>query len=501
MRSSPAYAGRRARGRHHPPRGEPHPAGARGPCARRARDAAPALRPRPLARAARGARRALRRRPRQAPVPALRGRPDHPLAPAHDRVLAGDRRRARALARRLAGDPPRRPPGRPGQRPGAGADDGLAHPARPAHRRARAGHPRPPVRLRALPPAPARGRPHAPHRRRRPRPAHDRRDRQPVEGGGLLGRPDRSVAPHGRRLGCRGDRDRRRRPPAHARVRRPRPHDPRGAGLQPGRPPLRALRHAHPGARAVGRQPRHVLVPRMPALRRVGHKGADLIAPGNTRASFDAALGAGVDMIEFDVLPERRPAEDETRLVLAHDYEHAQPDAMTLDEGLAHLAGEAFGAVELDVDLKLPGYEARVVEALRAFGLVERTLVSTQYMRSLVRLRELEPRLRLGWSVPRIRRDYAAWPVLAVPAYFGVHYLRRRLVHAARRHLAAGRCDALMVNWRLVSRALVWTVREEGGELYVWTIDDAAEIRRLEAMGVDAVITNDPRLFGAPDAV
>ena len=39
-------------------------------------------------------------------------------------------------------------------------------------------------------------------------------------------------------------------------------------------------------------------------LRRVGHKGADHIAPGNTTASFDAALAADVDMIEFDVLPE-----------------------------------------------------------------------------------------------------------------------------------------------------------------------------------------------------
>ncbi len=35
-------------------------------------------------------------------------------------------------------------------------------------------------------------------------------------------------------------------------------------------------------------------------MRRVGHKGADLITPGNTVASFDAALDAGVDMIEFD---------------------------------------------------------------------------------------------------------------------------------------------------------------------------------------------------------
>ena len=43
------------------------------------------------------------------------------------------------------------------------------------------------------------------------------------------------------------------------------------------------------------------------SLRRVGHKGADLIAPGNTIASFDAALAAGVDMIEFDVLPAPPP--------------------------------------------------------------------------------------------------------------------------------------------------------------------------------------------------
>ena len=56
----------------------------------------------------------------------------------------------------------------------------------------------------------------------------------------------------------------------------------------------------------------------MSALRRIGHKGADLIVPGNTPASFDAALAAGVDMIEFDVLPERRDDPD-SRLVLAHD--------------------------------------------------------------------------------------------------------------------------------------------------------------------------------------
>jgi len=41
-------------------------------------------------------------------------------------------------------------------------------------------------------------------------------------------------------------------------------------------------------------------------------------------------------------------------------------------------------------------------------------------------------------------------------------------------------------------------MRETGGELYVWTVDDARRIRTLEAMGVTGVITNDPRLFGQP---
>jgi glycerophosphoryl diester phosphodiesterase len=233
-------------------------------------------------------------------------------------------------------------------------------------------------------------------------------------------------------------------------------------------------------------------VSELSALRRVGHKGADHIAPGNTAASFDAALEHGVDMIEFDVLPEDIDDRLGSRLLLSHDYEHDLSSALTLEEGLAHLAASA---VDLDVDLKLPGYEARVVEALRAHGLVERALVSSTFMRSLVALRELEPKLRLGWSVPRARRDYTASRLWMLPAYAMVARIRRRLPAIARGHLEAGRCDAIMAHWRLVSPALVEAVREAGGELYVWTVDDAARIRALEALGVTGVITNDPRLF------
>jgi glycerophosphoryl diester phosphodiesterase len=238
----------------------------------------------------------------------------------------------------------------------------------------------------------------------------------------------------------------------------------------------------------------------MSALRRVGHKGADLIEPGNTRESFDAALAHGVDMIEFDVLPalgpDGRPDRLHGELLLAHDYRDAAARTpLTLEEGLAHLASPVFAPLEFDVDLKLPGYEARVVEALRAHGLVERSLVSSTYSDSLARIRALEPALRLGWSVPRARRDYTQSKLYVAPALAAILVARRILPRRAASELRAGRCDALMVHWRLVTRRLVEAVHEARGELYVWTVDEAPRIRALEALGVTGVITNDPRLF------
>lgn len=240
----------------------------------------------------------------------------------------------------------------------------------------------------------------------------------------------------------------------------------------------------------------------MPALRRVGHKGAGLIAPGNTLESFDAALAAGVDMIEFDVLPEHPPARERRggrgRLLLAHDEEDVRrPDVLTLEEGLAHLAGARFQAVDLDLDLKLAGYEAEVVEALGAFGLLERTLVSTQERHSLAVLRALAPGLRLGWSVPRAARDYLRSALTAGPALAFLEAFKRTLPKRAATALRRGECEALMAHWRLVTPPLVAAVGAAGGELYAWTVDEQPRIRALEALGVTGIITNDPRLFAS----
>jgi glycerophosphoryl diester phosphodiesterase len=232
------------------------------------------------------------------------------------------------------------------------------------------------------------------------------------------------------------------------------------------------------------------------ALRRVGHKGADLIAPGNTAASFDAALAAGVDMIEFDVLSERDDGSGE--LLVVHDYEHVNGTGSpppTLREALAHLALPQFAAVELDVDLKLPGYELRALAALEEFGLLERSLISSMYLTSLAILRGARPQQRLGWSVPRVRRDYTTDLLTRVPALAMATGYRILFPRVARAVLRERRCDAIMAHWRIVTPALVRAVAGAGGELYIWTVDDPQRIAALEQLGVTGVITNDPRLF------
>src|SRR5215212_4580012 len=84
-------------------------------------------------------------------------------------------------------------------------------------------------------------------------------------------------------------------------------------------------------------------------LRRIGHKGADLITPGNTLESFEAAVATGVDVIEFDVLRPRGdfaqasawrhaaagPARGSGPLLVAHDWaDAARREPITLENAL-----------------------------------------------------------------------------------------------------------------------------------------------------------------------
>jgi glycerophosphoryl diester phosphodiesterase len=243
---------------------------------------------------------------------------------------------------------------------------------------------------------------------------------------------------------------------------------------------------------------------------RVGHKGADAITPGNTLESFGAAVTAGVDMIEFDVLrPESDfadgsewrtapsgPARGTGPLVVAHDWADAgRRSPLTLAEALDAFREPPLDQVAIDLDLKLAGREDEVVAALRERDLLGRAMTSTMEVRSIHALGELEPELRRGWTLPKVGRDWTrsrlARPLVAA----GIATMRARLPSLIRRHAPRLGVSAIWLYHSLASRGVADAVHEAGCKLICWTVDEAPRIDALAELGVDGICTNDPRLF------
>ena len=62
----------------------------------------------------------------------------------------------------------------------------------------------------------------------------------------------------------------------------------------------------------------------------IGHRGAAAVAPENTLAALEAAVAAGVDLVEFDISP---------GLLLAHSELELPADSIDLDDALDICAG------------------------------------------------------------------------------------------------------------------------------------------------------------------
>ncbi len=221
-------------------------------------------------------------------------------------------------------------------------------------------------------------------------------------------------------------------------------------------------------------------------LLRVGHRGAAALAPENTIAALALAVQLGCDLVEFDVL------ELDGKLVLAHSAAELPAAPAPLDEALAFLARSEAGA---HVDLKSPGSEAAVAEALRRHGLVERAVVSTFRPESLRALHAVEPGLRLGLTYPEDRHGLSRQRALGPVVDLGLAAMRIVLARRIGRMLAAADATAAMLHWQVVNRAVVERCHALGVPVLAWTVETREHVRRLDELGVDGVIADDPQIL------
>ena len=222
---------------------------------------------------------------------------------------------------------------------------------------------------------------------------------------------------------------------------------------------------------------------------RIGHRGAAALAPENTLASFRAAVEAGVDLIEFDVVAGKGGG-----LVVAHGLEDVGPDTPTLEEALRFFVDEA-PAVGVHLDLKLTKREGDVIAAVRRLGLARRSFVSSYYFGTARAVAALDGEVRTGLTVPRrifrLSEEGRGAPVTRI----GLRLLRWLTPVAVRPLLSATHATALVLHHSLVTAGSVRAAHARGAAVVTWTVDDPAVLARVEAAGVDAIVTNDPRLF------
>jgi glycerophosphoryl diester phosphodiesterase len=212
----------------------------------------------------------------------------------------------------------------------------------------------------------------------------------------------------------------------------------------------------------------------------IGHRGAAAVAPENTLAALEAAVAAGADLVEFDISP---------GLQLGHSELEIAGDALDLDAALVFLRDHRLG---VHLDVKLPGYEADVVAALRRHGLEDRAVVSTAFAVTSRRIARLAPKVPCAIGYPRDRYGVSRIPWPGGLTKAGAAALRLAMPVRVPLLLRVGRANVLSLHHALCSRAAVSTAHRLGAPVLAWTVNDAATVRRLAAIGVDGIVSDDP---------
>lgn len=224
----------------------------------------------------------------------------------------------------------------------------------------------------------------------------------------------------------------------------------------------------------------------------IGHRGAKGLAPENTLAAIQASIEQGVSFIEIDV---QRTADGQ--LVVFHDLlldrttnglgaisSRAWEDVRKLDAGShfnSQFAGEPIPFLEevftllqeqpitLIIEMKEPtmfhNIEQDLIAMIRRFEAESRVVVISFDHQWLAGFHQLAPMVPLGtlWRYPPFN--------MIVPSY-----------------------GVVDVDWRLVllDPTFVRRMRQQGNQVWVYTVNDPRLMQLLAWLGVNGITTDRP---------
>lgn len=230
----------------------------------------------------------------------------------------------------------------------------------------------------------------------------------------------------------------------------------------------------------------------------IAHRGFSWIAPENTLASFRAALETGVEMAECDVYLSRDGVP-----VVIHDSElkrttgaegtvneKTSAELALLDAGswksrdfrgeriptLVELLRLVKGKLRLVIEIKQEGIEKEVIEAIRDAGVDPDAVMIFSFKYDTVRnIARQEPLLPTTWLIDKLPEDAAG---------------RRQTLREALR----ARASAIGLPRDRAFPEFIRRAHECGLPVFVWVVNETADMEHLVEIGVDAIITDRPDL-------
>jgi glycerophosphoryl diester phosphodiesterase len=241
------------------------------------------------------------------------------------------------------------------------------------------------------------------------------------------------------------------------------------------------------------------MFPNIPSPVIFAHRGASAYAPENTLAAFQEAIQRGVKAVEFDV-----KLSADNQVVIIHDQTvdrttdgHGKVSELKLEEMRRLDAGawfdqafkgqriptleEVFAAFadRLVMNVELTNYATpqdllveNVCELVARFGLESRILFSSFFPSNLEKAARLLPEVPRGLLIsPLLKGLKARWWGWRQADYQSVHPF-----------------------FMDVRKGWVKQIHQRKKFVFVWTVNSADRMRRLQRMGVDGIFTDDPSL-------
>jgi glycerophosphoryl diester phosphodiesterase len=216
----------------------------------------------------------------------------------------------------------------------------------------------------------------------------------------------------------------------------------------------------------------------------IAHRGSGEGPLENTLTAFQTAISWGVDCIECDI----RSSRDGVAIII-HDLslerlanesrkvaEYSLNELNTMRVGNGNRIPslvEFFELVkphedlDINLDVKVVGLEAQIMQLIQEYGLVERTMISSFIQPVLMELRKLSDKI-------------------------GTALLYEYDLHNPTKVAKELGCTAINPQLHFVDSSLVHTSHQEGLKINPWVINEPKEMQRFIDLGVDGIITDFP---------